>query len=95
MSASTKNARQAFFRTTTFGTMALIENGKITKTLRDPNYRAITVPFWNSLAMVGNESTFEVHGTPNCGKGEPNQAIRVGHASPVCLFENVEVFGGV
>ena len=72
----------------------LIENGKITKTLRDPNYRAITVPFWNSLEMVGNHSTFEVHGTPNCGKGEPNQVIRVGHASPTCLFNNIQVFGG-
>ena len=72
----------------------LIENGKITKTLRDPNYRAITVPFWNSLAMVGDQSTFEVHGTPNCGKGEPNQVIRVGHASPTCLFNDIQVFGG-
>lgn len=72
----------------------LIENGKITKTLRDPNYRAITVPFWNSLSKVGDESTFEVHGTPNCGKGEPNQVIRVGHASPICLFDNIQVFGG-
>ena len=45
--------------------------------------------------MVGNLDTFEMHGTPYCGKGEPNQAIRVGHASPVCLFENIEVFGGV
>ncbi len=72
----------------------LIENGKITKTLRDPNYRAITVPFWNSLAKVGDQSTFEVHGTPNCGKGEPNQVIRVGHASPVCLFNDIQVFGG-
>tara|TARA_Y100001970_G_C14229393_1_gene857669 strand:- start:669 stop:2090 length:1422 start_codon:yes stop_codon:yes gene_type:complete len=72
----------------------LIENGKITKTLRDPNYRAITVPFWNSLTMVGNQSTFEVHGTPNCGKGEPNQVIRVGHASPTCLFNDIQVFGG-
>ena len=34
-------------------------------------------------------------GTPNCGKGEPNQVIRVGHASPLRLFTNVEVFGGV
>ena len=37
----------------------LIENGKITKTLRDPNYRAITVPFWNfpnySFMQVLNE----------------------------------------
>ena len=72
----------------------LIENGKITKTVRDPNYRAITVPFWNSLSMVGDQSTFEVHGTPNCGKGEPNQVIRVGHASPTCLFNNIQVFGG-
>ncbi|MGK5088908.1 TldD/PmbA family protein, partial [Bdellovibrionota bacterium FG-2] len=72
----------------------LIENGKITKTLRDPNYRAISVPFWNSLTHVGNAVTFGVYGTPNCGKGEPNQVIRVGHASPVCHFKNIEVFGG-
>ena len=29
------------------------------------------------------------------GSTHPNQAIRVVLASPVCLFENVEVFGGV
>ena len=39
--------------------------------------------------MLGNKDTFKVYGTPYCGKGEPNQAIRVGHASPVCLFENI------
>ncbi len=72
----------------------LIENGKLTKTVKNPNYRGISNPFWNSLNMVGNQDTFEMYGTPYCGKGEPNQCIRVGHASPVCLFENVEVFGG-
>ncbi len=72
----------------------LIENGKLTKTLRNPNYRGISSSFWNSLKMVGNRDTFEVFGTPFCGKGEPNQIIRVGHASPVCLFEHVDVFGG-
>ena len=72
----------------------LIENGKLTKTVRNPNYRGVTTPFWNKLKMVGNQSTFEVFGTPNCGKGEPNQVIRVGHATPACLFENIEVFGG-
>ena len=45
--------------------------------------------------MVGNRDTFAYYGTPYCGKGEPNQSIRVGHASPVCFFENIEVFGGV
>lgn len=73
----------------------LIENGKITKTLKNPNYRGITNSFWSSLKMVGDKSTFEVMGTANCGKGEPNQAIKVGHASPACLFSKVEVFGGV
>jgi predicted Zn-dependent protease len=72
----------------------LIENGKLTKTLRNPNYRGITTPFWNGLKMVGNVSTLQTHGTPNCGKAEPNQVIRVGHRSPVCLFSNIEVFGG-
>ena len=72
----------------------LIENGKITKTVRNPNYRAISNPFWNSLKMVGNQDTFKMYGTPYCGKGEPNQIIRVGHASPVCLFKDVAIFGG-
>ena len=71
-----------------------IENGKLTKTLKNPNYRGISNPFWKSLKMVGNQDTFEMYGTPYCGKGEPNQSIRVGHASPICLFENVEIFGG-
>ncbi|MFN5388006.1 MAG: TldD/PmbA family protein [Pseudanabaena sp.] len=72
----------------------LIENGKLTKTLRNPNYRGITNQFWNSLAKVGNHHTVEAYGSPFCGKGEPNQVIRVGHASPICLFTNIEVFGG-
>ena len=72
----------------------IVENGKLTKTIKNPNYRGVTTPFWNNLTKVGNSSTFEVFGTPNCGKGEPNQVIRVGHASPVCLFENIQVFGG-
>lgn len=72
----------------------LIENGKLTRTVRNPNYRGISNSFWKSLKGVGNRDAFEVYGTPNCGKGEPNQVIRVGHASPPCLFANVEVFGG-
>ncbi len=72
----------------------LIENGKLTTVVKNPNYRGISATFWRSLKMVGNLDTFDVMGTPNCGKGEPNQVIRVGHASPVCLFADVEVFGG-
>lgn len=72
----------------------LIEHGKLTTVVKHPNYRGISATFWRNLKMVGNPDTFEVMGTPNCGKGEPNQVIRVGHASPACLFADVEVFGG-
>ena len=71
----------------------LIENGKLTKTLRNPNYRGVTQPFWNNLIAVGDDSTRKFFGTPYCGKGEPNQAITVGHASPVCAFKDIQVFG--
>jgi predicted Zn-dependent protease len=72
----------------------LIENGELKGLVRNPNYRGISATFWRNLAGVGDASTFEVWGTPNCGKGEPNQMIQVGHASPACVFRNVEVFGG-
>jgi predicted Zn-dependent protease len=72
----------------------LIENGKLGRVLRNPNYRGVTSDFWGKLVAVGDASTLGVFGTPYCGKGEPNQSIRVGHASPVCAFAGVEVFGG-
>lgn len=72
----------------------LIENGKLTTVVKNPNYRGISATFWRSLKMVGCQDTQSVLGSPYCGKGEPNQVIRVGHASPPCLFADVEVFGG-
>ncbi len=72
----------------------LIENGKLTKTLKNPNYRGVTVPFWKSLAGLTDPDTIETYGSPYCGKGEPSQIIRVGHSSPYALFKNIEVFGG-
>ncbi|HEX7647257.1 MAG TPA: TldD/PmbA family protein [Noviherbaspirillum sp.] len=72
----------------------LIEGGELKGVVKNPNYRGISESFWRSLKAVGDESTFEVMGTPYCGKGEPSQVIRVGHASPACLFAGVDVFGG-
>jgi predicted Zn-dependent protease len=73
----------------------VIRHGRLAEVVRNPNYRGISATFWRSLAMVGDTSTFEVMGTPFCGKGEPNQVIRVGHAAPACVFRDVSVFGGV
>jgi predicted Zn-dependent protease len=70
----------------------LIKNGQLAGVVRNPNYRGVTVDFWSRLSAVGQSDA--TYGTPNCGKGEPSQVIRVGHASPPCLFRGVEVFGG-
>jgi predicted Zn-dependent protease len=70
-----------------------IREGRLAGVVRNPNYRGVSATFWRSLTMVGDASTMEVMGTPYCGKGEPNQAIRVGHASPACRFDGVDVFG--
>ena len=72
----------------------LIEDGKLGGVVRNPNYRGISASFWRSLAAVGDASTRQVLGTPYCGKGEPAQIIRVGHATPACVFRDVAVFGG-
>ncbi len=72
----------------------LIENGKLTTVVKNPNYRGISSAFWRNLTAVGNQETVGVFGSPWCGKAEPNQVIQVGHASPACVFANVEVFGG-
>lgn len=72
----------------------LVKDGRLTNVVKNPNYRGVTPEFWRNLKMVGGPETFEVLGTPNCGKGEPNQMIRVGHAAPTSVFGEVEVFGG-
>ncbi len=72
----------------------LIENGELGAVVRNPNYRGISASFWRSLARVGNADTVQVLGSPDCGKGEPSQIIRVGHACPPCVFAGVDVFGG-
>ncbi|WPP00271.1 TldD/PmbA family protein [Pseudomonas sp. HR96] len=72
----------------------LIEHGELKGVVKNPNYRGISANFWRNLSAVGDRSTFQVLGTPNCGKGEPNQVIRVGHASPACVFSQIDVFGG-
>ena len=72
----------------------LIQDGQLGALVRNPNYRGISATFWRNLAGVGSADTFEIWGTPYCGKGEPNQMINVGHATPACVFHDVEIFGG-
>ena len=71
-----------------------IVDGELGQVFKNPNYRGISANFWRNLTTVGDASTQGIFGTPYCGKGEPNQVIAVGHASPLCHFADVAVFGG-
>ena len=72
----------------------MVRGGQLAEVVRNPNYRGVSATFWRSLVGVGRADTLVVGGTPFCGKGEPSQVIRVGHASPPCRFAAVDVFGG-
>ncbi len=66
-----------------------VKNGKRTRVLRNPTYQGHTVEFYNSLSAVGDASTWKVWQVDNCGKGEPNQVMQLGHGVPVVRFDNV------
>ncbi len=66
-----------------------VKNGKKTRVLRNPTYQGHTLEFYGSLDAVGDESTWRVEQVSNCGKGEPNQVMQLGHGVPVVRFANV------
>lgn len=72
----------------------IIKDGVLGRVVKKSNYRGISSVFWRSLSGVGNSDTVGVIGMDNCGKGEANQEIHVGHSSPPCVFSNVDVFAG-
>ncbi len=68
-----------------------IKGGKKGQLLKNPTYTGITYEFWRSCDAVGDERSFVMRGTPNCGKGEPGQIGHVGHAVPGARFRDVQV----
>jgi TldD protein len=69
----------------------LVEDGEVKDVVKNPTYKDDTLKFWNSLSAVGDESTWEMKFIDNCGKGQPNQVMQLGHGVPVCRFENVRI----
>ena len=69
----------------------LVEDGKVTDVVKNSTYKGDTVKFYNSLSAVGDESTWTVRYVDNCGKGQPNQIMQLGHGVPVCRFDNVRI----
>jgi TldD protein len=68
-----------------------IENGKITKMLRDVAYQSNTQEFWNSCAATCDESDYRLSGSFFDGKGQPGQISAVSHGSSTTRFNGVNV----
>ncbi len=68
-----------------------IKGGKLGRLLKNPTYTGITYEFWRSCDAIGDERSYVMLGTPNCGKGEPGQIGHVGHAVSGARFRNVQV----
>jgi TldD protein len=68
-----------------------IKGGKKGRLFKNPTYTGITYEFWRSCDAVGDESSYVMLGTPNCGKGEPGQGAHVGHACSGARFRDVQV----
>lgn len=69
----------------------LVDEGRVTGVVKNSTYKGDTLKFWNSLSAVGDPSTWEVRYVENCGKGQPNQVMQLGHGVPVCRFDNVRI----
>lgn len=69
----------------------LVEDGEITEVVKNATYQGETLQFYNALSAVGDESTWQVEYVDNCGKGQPNQIMQLGHGVPVCRFDDVRI----
>jgi len=68
-----------------------IRNGKRVRMLKNPSYSGISTEFWNSCAAIAGPQYWTLWGTPNCGKGQPEQVMGTGHGASPSRFSNVKI----
>ncbi|MDZ4277765.1 MAG: TldD/PmbA family protein [Dehalococcoidia bacterium] len=66
-----------------------IKNGKLGDLVKNATYTGITPQFWGSCDAVCDSGHWVVWGTPNCGKGQPEQVAHTGHGAAPARFRNV------
>jgi TldD protein len=72
----------------------LIEHGKLTRPLKKVTYQAMTTDFWGACDGVAGPEHWASHGTPNCGKGEPSQRMRMTHGASHTRFRGIRIGDG-
>jgi TldD protein len=68
-----------------------IKSGKRARMLKNPSYSGITTEFWNSMDAICSRDEWTLWGTPNCGKGQPQQVMGTGHGAAPARFKKVKV----
>jgi TldD protein len=68
-----------------------IKNGKLGRMFKNPSYSGITTEFWNSMDAICSRDQWTLWGTPNCGKGQPQQVMGTGHGAAPARFRNVKI----
>ncbi len=68
-----------------------IKGGKRVRMVKNPSYSGITTEFWNSLDAICSRDEWTLWGTPNCGKGQPQQVMGTGHGAAPSRFRAVKV----
>jgi TldD protein len=68
-----------------------IKNGKRVRMVKNPSYSGITTEFWNSLDAICSRDDWTLWGTPNCGKGQPQQVMGTGHGAAPARFRGIKV----
>ena len=68
-----------------------IKDGKRVRMLKNPSYSGITTEFWNSMDAICSRAEWTLWGTPNCGKGQPQQVMGTGHGAAPARFRKVKV----
>jgi TldD protein len=68
-----------------------VRDGRITGMLRDVAYQSNTPVFWNSMDMIGGQSSYWMGGSFNDGKGEPSQSSSVSHGCVPARFRNITI----
>src|SRR6202050_2490305 len=68
-----------------------IKGGKQGRMIKNPSYSGITTEFWNSCDAICSRDYWTLWGTPNCGKGQPQQVMGTGHGASPARFRNIKV----
>ena len=68
-----------------------IKHGKLGRLLRNCTYTGITPEFWQSCDAICGPASWQLWGTPRCGKGQPGQITHTSHGTSPARFRDVRV----